>query len=461
MADNRPRSRERFGLGVLICIHIVICCVSLIYVADNDLPIAFEPATFHIFFDPAKLHIAVLAVAAFALVSTVFVFARFSPGYFVGFYFYTVVLSYLWLSCFTDLNYDHRLARLSAALSAVAFLLPVLFVTSPVRQVYVLSAAAFDRGLMFILLFAVATVAAGAVYNFRIIGIRDIYDFRDKLESPTILNYAIGMAIGALLPFAFAGFVARGAYWRAASVLLLLFSLYPVTFSKVALFAPFWLLGLLISSKLVEARIVVILSLLIPILGGIFVVSFFRPYAALYLSIINFRMIAIPAVAIDVYNDFFSRHDLTYFCQVSVLKTIMHCAYPDQLAVVLERAYKIGNFNGSLFATEGIASVGPLFAPISVFGCGLVIAIGNRLSAGLPAGFIMVSGAIIPLVLLNVPLTIALLTHGAGLLFLLWYITPRAIFVEKNCFTNRPRTTFEQKASMPTAPAPRQAGPKS
>jgi hypothetical protein len=60
--------------------------------------------------------------------------------------------------------------------------------------------------------------------------------------------------------------------------------------------------------------------------------------------------------------------------------------------------------------------------------CGLVIAIGNRLSAGLPAGFILVSGAIIPQVLLNVPLTTVLLTHGAGLLFLLWYITPRSIF---------------------------------
>jgi hypothetical protein len=30
-----------------------------------------------------------------------------------------------------------------------------------------------------------------------------------------------------------------------------------------------------------------------------------------------------------------------------------------------------------------------------------------------------------------VPLTVALLTHGAGLLFLLWYISPREIF-ERN-----------------------------
>ena len=66
-------------------------------------------------------------VAAFALVSPFFAFANFSFGYFVGFYFYMMVLSYLWLISFTDLQYDHRLAEFSAAASAVAFLLPALF----------------------------------------------------------------------------------------------------------------------------------------------------------------------------------------------------------------------------------------------------------------------------------------------------------------------------------------------
>jgi hypothetical protein len=94
-----------------------------------------------------------------------------------------------------------------------------------------------------------------------------------------------------------------------------------------------------------------------------------------------------------------------------------------------------GNFNASLFATEGIASVGLLLAPVSVFVCGLVIALGNRLSAGLPPSFILVSGAILPQVLLNVPFSTALLTHGAAFLFLLWYITPRSMF-ERNDGTN-------------------------
>jgi hypothetical protein len=143
-------------------------------------------------------------------------------------------------------------------------------------------------------------------------------------------------------------------------------------------------------------------------------------------------MIAIPSVAIDVYNDFFSRHDLTYFCQMRVLKPFVGCPYQEPLSIVMLHNYPFGgNFNASLFATEGVASVGLLLAPVSALACGLVVALGNRLSAGLPPSFVLVSGAILAQIVLNVPLTTVLLSHGAGLLFLLWYITPRSMFQQE------------------------------
>jgi len=97
----------------------------------------------------------------------------------------------------------------------------------------------------------------------------------------------------------------------------------------------------------------------------------------------------------------------------------------------MERAYD-GNLNASLFATEGIASVGLLFAPLTALLCGLVIALGNRLSAGLPPRFILISAAVLPQLFLNVPLTTVLLRYGAALIFLLWYLTPRAMFDENS-----------------------------
>jgi hypothetical protein len=152
----------------------------------------------------------------------------------------------------------------------------------------------------------------------------------------------------------------------------------------------------------------------------------------------------------DVYGDFFSRHEQTYFCQVSVLKPFVSCPYQDQLSIVMERAYKLGNFNASLFATEGIASVGLLWAPVATFACGLIIALGNCLSAGLPGRFVLVSGAVFPHVLLNVVLSTALLTHGLLLLFLLWYITPRTLFEAAPAQHSR-SGTHETECSLATS----------
>src|SRR6185369_10933771 len=113
------------------------------------------------------------------------------------------------------------------------FLLPALFIRSPLRQLWTLSTRGLDRVLDGILLFAVIAFAAGASYNFRLVSVDNIYDFRDSLTSPTIVNYLIGIASGALLPFAFACFVEQKKYWRAGAALLLLLSFYPVVLSKL------------------------------------------------------------------------------------------------------------------------------------------------------------------------------------------------------------------------------------
>src|SRR3954447_17342599 len=154
MPDGPPQTNERGRLALLIGFHIVICCVSLIYVADNDHPV-IDPTPFHMFFDPARLHIAVAVIALFALLSLLFVFARFSFGYFAGFYLYTMILGYLWLNCFSPFAYHHRLAGVSAAISAVAFLLPALSTGSPITQVYVLSERTLERLLVVIMSVAV------------------------------------------------------------------------------------------------------------------------------------------------------------------------------------------------------------------------------------------------------------------------------------------------------------------
>jgi hypothetical protein len=375
---------------------------------------------FHIFHHPARLAGAIAVVSAFALVSYLFIIADLSFGYFLGFYFYTMVLGYLWLNFFSDLNYDHRLSGLSAAASAVAFLIPALLITSPVRQRFKISAKVFDRLLTLILVLAAVTIAISATYNFRFVSI-------GELEFPRLLNYWIGITSNAMLPFAFGCFVVRRNYWRAGTTLVLLMLFYPITLSKLAFFTPAWLLLITLLAKISETRTTVVLSLFLPMPLGVLLIAIFKISALPYLDLVNFRMIATPSNAMDIY-DFFFRHDLTYFCQMSFLKPLVDCPYQEQLSIVMAKAYELGNFNASLFSTEGIASVGPLFAPVSIFACGLVIALANRLSSGLPPRLILISGAALPQILLNVPLTTTLLSHGAAILFMLWYITPRSMF---------------------------------
>lgn len=413
------------GIGVLICLYIVTVGFSLravITFSSNY----FSAAAFHIFYDPARLPVAAAVVAAYGLVGVIFLVARFSFGYLVGFYLYSMILGYLWINCFSDFNYDHGLAGWSAAFSAAAFLVPATLIVSPVGRAYKLPVRTFEHLLTLILLLSLATIITGAIHNFRIVAIEDIYRYRDKLDFPAGLRYAIGITTTTLLPFAFACFVARGNIWRAGAVLVLSLLFYPVTLTKFAIFTPVWLVFVAVLARYFRPRTAVILSLLLPMLAGL-LTAIFKVLPTLFYTV-NFRMMIIPSNAFDIYNDYFSRHELTYFCQIGFLKPFVPCAYDEPLSIVMNRTYELGYLNASLFATEGVASVGPMLAPIAAFGCGLVIAFGNRLSADLPPNFVLISSAILPQVFLNVPLSTTLLTHGAGLLFLLWYVMPRTMF---------------------------------
>jgi hypothetical protein len=420
----------RLDLSILIALFTIACCVSLIKVADYQSSILY---------DGSRLAYAVTSVAAFYLVSFLFVFARFSFGYFIGFHFYSTVLGFLWLSSFSKFHYDHKLAALSAAASAVLFLLPAMLTDAPFRKVFALTAQHLEWLLNAILLLALATIAVASFYNFRLTSLANIYDFRNALYFPGIVRYAIGIVSSALLPFAFAGYLALDRRWKAAAALLLLLLFYPVTLSKLALFAPAWTVAALVLSRFTGARVATILLILLPMLFGLALVTVIphnSPEQTIF-GLLNIRMIATPSSALDIYNDFFANHPLTHFCQISILKPFVNCPYQEPLGVIMEKFYGLGNFNASLFATEGIASVGLYFAPLTAFACGHVIAAGNRASYGLPPRFILVSGALFAQILLNVPLTTAVSTHGIAILFLLWYVVPREIFREsKNLKTS-------------------------
>lgn len=426
ISDLRARLDSKAGLTTLVLLHSAVTCLSLIEVATFQLSIDFNPR---------RLWIAVIVAVGFSVVSLLFVSARFCFGYFVGFYFYTMILGFLWIDVFSDYNYPRLLAGVSAALALLLFLMPILLIRAPLRPFVTLSEARFEHLLTLILAVSIATIAVAATYNFRLVSIARIYDYRDTLEFPGALRYLIGWVSSTLLPFAFACYWLLGHRWRAGLTLVLLLLFYPITMTKFALFTPAWLIALVVLSRLLEARASVIVSIFGPMLIGLLVIwlteASLRSIPGRYFDIVNIRMMATASGALDLYNHFFASHPLTWFCQISVLKPLMHCPYQEQLSVVMQDAYDFGQLNASLFATEGIASVGPYLAPLTALASGLVLALGNRTSAGLPPRLVLISAGTLPHVLLNVPLTVALVTHGTALLFVLWFLVPRSVFAQK------------------------------
>jgi hypothetical protein len=418
----------RFRLATLIVCHVLTSWVSLIFVGEyyqRLLPLA-ENSLPHI--------LTAAAIASpFALLSVIFVRQRFSFGYALGFYLFTLVLGYLWLVEFSTFHYDHRLSAISAFISGAAFLIPALFLNLPPFPSRLrLTTKQFHRLLWAILAISIVVLAIGATFNRQLVSPLDIYQFREHLVLPRPLLYAIGIVCGALLPFAYASFYQLKRYALAALCLVLLGLFYPVTLTKLALLAPGWLLFLTLLSIYFETRTAVILSLLLPVSVGLLLLLAHNlgllaefPFLV-YFGTVNFRMIGMPASALDFYNDFFSTHELTLFCQISLIKPFVSCPYAEQLSAYMQESYHLGFFNASLFATEGIASIGPMFAPVTAFICGLVISMANRASAELPERFVLLSGGLQLHIFLNVPFTVALVTNGAAVLFLLWYLTPGA-----------------------------------
>lgn len=365
---------------------------------------------------------------------------NFQFGYILSFYFFLMIFGFLWINQATRLEYDRVSAGMAAAASALAFGLPALLIGRPVVNAIRLPRSAVPIILAIIVgLCGIIIIPFGLYYSTRVFDIQNYEQLRNELlttaklrtsiESPVSLRYAVGITSSALLPFAFACAIEQRRYWFSALILVLLACYFPSTLTKTALFAPLWLLFVALLATVFDARIAAILTLFIPMAAGFSALLVPGELSRDVFYFLDVRLMVVPSAALSFYNDFFAHHPKTFFCQVGLLRSVLECPYREQLGVELSKAYGLGNYNASLFATEGIASVGTLLSPLSAFACGLIIGGANRLSAGLPARFILVSSAVVSIALVNVPFSTALVTHGAGLLFVLWYLIPRESLV--------------------------------
>jgi hypothetical protein len=361
------------------------------------------------------------------LISIPFLFVKFSFGYFVGFYLFVMMSGYFWMNRFGTLGYDRPAGLASAAASIVLFLIPVLLLTIPAKRPFSLPHKVMDAIPVCVLALSAIVLIAGAFDGFRFVSLAEMYKHREEIIHSRAVNYAIGILDGALLPFAFACALLRKRWLMLALLCGAALLLYATAFTKLSLLVPFYLIFIAALTGLFEARSVVIISLLVPIIVGLIARVFDTEITDAVFGFLLLRLVAVPAISLEHYFVFFTDHQVTHFCQITLIRRLVDCPYPE-LGVALSNWFGLGNQNASLFATEGVASVGATLAPLMAFFCGAVIAVGNMVSAGLPRQFILISACIMPPILLNIPLSITFLSHGMGVLFALWYVTPRDYF---------------------------------
>ena len=418
------RSDRGAWLVPLLLIFIVVTCCSMTTVLRSSTP-----------GDPAFLQAVVTSIALCAFVP-LFAMARFSFGYFAGVAFFSMIVGFFWTTFFTGLAYDHVMARWSALASLLLFLLPALFQTMPIPRAPLLSQRAMASLMLVLLALSAGLLVLSATYGFALVGLEQAEQLRASFPRPTILNYMMGWIISAVLPFAFAYFAWHRRYWLAAMAIVLLWCSYPVLLNKSVLFGGLWLPYLFILFRLFEPRRAAVYSLLILMLPGI-AVYFLMEYSWLsgdgtlghalrfVLGNVNIRMFGYPSLAMNNYSDYFEHHPLTHYCQIGVIRAIYGCPYPFQLGAAMAEAYHMGSMNGSLFATEGIASAGQILAPLSALVCGIIVSFGNSASARLPAPVMATSaGFAVQQSLLNAPLSVCLLSNGLLVLWLLWAVSP-------------------------------------
>lgn len=423
-----PPKRSKAVLPVLLLVYGAVLCVSLAVVQHYFGYLSFVQV------DPRLWVRAVVNVLPALGLVFLIVLGRASFGAALSFYLLTVAAGFSWLVPFSVFGYDRDLATLSIFASAATFALPAIFLKLPLPRLPDLSERGVERLLLVLLVASAVILAFASSYHFRLVGIGEIYLYRDQIVMPALLRYGSGIAVGALLPYAFTMFAARGRWAFAGLALAMLIGFYPVSLMKLALFAPFWLAFLYVLLQYSEERVAVVLSLLLPMAVGLATMApqIFgfnaSPVVTGLFGVVNFRMIAVPAISLDLYNDFFAHNPSTGFCQISWLKPFVRCPYATSLAELLGTAYQFGMLNASMFATEGIASVGLVAAPIVTFACGVVIAAANAMSRHWPQRHVILSAGIALQSFLSVPFSTMLLTNGAAVLFLLWYLTPPSYF---------------------------------
>src|SRR5262249_22149921 len=128
------------------------------------------------------------AAAALACFLPFFALANFSFGYIIGVVFYGTIAGYVWLSYFSEFEYDHYATRSSAVLSLMTFLLFPLFQRRPARRAFNIPVETMDKALVLALVAAVVVLILDFQFGFTIAGMQEAERLRAGVQRTVFLD---------------------------------------------------------------------------------------------------------------------------------------------------------------------------------------------------------------------------------------------------------------------------------
>ena len=338
---------------------------------------------------------------------------------------FVVCLNFVWIATVTKFNYEIDRSIFFVLASLLAFTVACRF---PMRLPQ-MALKPKTTGIIAVMLlcFLAVVVLAGSMYNFTLVGVLDIYEIRQTLEFPPLLQYAILISVYSVGPYLVAYFLEASRPVLLVATVLLYLLFFPITAAKAALGGMIVMLLMALAMHAMSARVTVVALMITMLVAGIVLQWHAGDEATSFFGIYNFRNVIIPASILDHYIEFFSSNAHTHFCTIGVVANLTDCAYDKQLSLVMQDTYGLGNLNASFLATEGVAALGVEWMPVVSFVCGLVLTLGVAASQNLPDRFVLISSAPAVSALINTPFSTFLVSCGFVVLVLLWSCTSREL----------------------------------
>jgi hypothetical protein len=207
---------------------------------------------------------------------------------------------------------------------------------------------------------------------------------------------------------------------------------YGLLSERGALLMPGWILYVWVAQRVYfrDSAIKYLLTVMAPFACGLVLVTLIGVedrqsvfYDALTLA--NYRLYSVPAISFNVYYNFFATHPLTYWSHIGLVSTFVAYPYGQPLALVMQEAYRLGNYNAAFLETDGLAAAGTVMLPFISMIFGFVLAVINSCMRGLNLTLLAVVTAGSSIALIDTGLGPGLLTNGLLALTLVLLFAPR------------------------------------